>query len=124
MTFISWIKLLYSNITSCTINNGYLSCNFQLSKGIRQECSISALLRILVAEILSIRLRSNENAKGITIDKVEYKICQLTDDTTIFAQDIESLQTFKEDFKLFEIISGLKLNLGKSEIVPLGPLVK
>ena len=46
--FRSWIKLLYSNITSCMINNGYLSNNFYLSRGIRQGCPISALLFILV----------------------------------------------------------------------------
>ena len=56
-TFINWIKLLYSNITACTINNRYLSRNFTLERGIRQGCPLSALLFILVAEILSINLR-------------------------------------------------------------------
>ena len=43
-TFITWIKLLYTNIFSCTTNNGYLSKRFPLSRGIRQGCPISALL--------------------------------------------------------------------------------
>ena len=34
--FIKWVKLLYSNITSSTINNGFLSPTFKLSRGIRQ----------------------------------------------------------------------------------------
>ena len=42
--FLSWMKLLYSNITSCTINNGYLSSNFELSRGISHGCPISGLL--------------------------------------------------------------------------------
>ena len=33
-SFISWIRLLYTNITSCTMNNGHLSRNFGLSRGI------------------------------------------------------------------------------------------
>ena len=119
--FLSWVKLLYSDITSCTINNGYLSNNFELSRGIRQGCPISALLFILVAEILSIKLRAYEKAKGITINKVEFKICQLADDTTIFAKDLMSLQAFISQFTLFQNLSGLKLNLEKSEIIPLGP---
>ena len=53
-TFRAWIKLLYTNISSCTINNGYFSRNFTLGRGIRQGCPLSALLFILVAEILSI----------------------------------------------------------------------
>ena len=123
-TFIDWIKLLYSNITACTINNGYLSCNFILERGIRQGCPLSALLFILVAEILSINLRSNQKAKGIIIDGLEYKIIQLADDTTIFTKDLDSLQAFIADFKHFENVSGLKLNLDKSEIKPLGPLCR
>ena len=54
-TFITWIKLLYTNIFSCTTNNGYLSNHFPLSRGIRQGCPILALLFILVAEVLSFR---------------------------------------------------------------------
>ena len=34
--FRSWISLLYTEISSCTMNNGYLSKNFNLSCGIRQ----------------------------------------------------------------------------------------
>ena len=123
--FLSWVRLLYSNITSCTLNNGYLSNNFNLSRGIRgifQGCPISALLFILVAEILSTKPRSCANAKGITINKIEFKICQLADDTTIFAHDVKSLQVFIREFTLFEEVSGLKVNLDKSEITPLGPL--
>ena len=96
--------------------------NFTLERGIRQGCPLSTLLFIFVAEILSINLRSNQKAKGIIIDKLEYKIIQLADDTTTFTKDLDSLQTFIADFKHFESVSGLKLNLDKSKIIPLGPL--
>ena len=42
--FIRWIKLLYTDISSCVGNNGFYS------RGIRQGCPISALLFLLVAE--------------------------------------------------------------------------
>ena len=86
------------------------------------RCPLSALLFILVAEILSINLRSNQNVKGIIIDQSEYKIIQLADDTTIFTKVLDSLQAFIADFKHFESVSGLNANLDKSEIIPLGPL--
>ena len=120
-SFISWIRSLYTNITSCTVNNGHLSRYFGLSRGIRQGCPISALLFVLVAEILSVNLRSNNKVKGISIGKYNYKICQLADDTTIFVKDIHSLKVSIDDFQKFEKVSGLKLNLDKTEIIPLGP---
>ena len=82
--FISWVKLLYNNITSCTVNNGHLSPSFKLSRGVRQGCPLSAFLFILVSEIISLSLKSDKGVKGIKIAGTEYKICQLADDTTIF----------------------------------------
>ena len=120
--FISWIKLLYTEIRSCTLNNGYLSQNFKLSRGIRQGCPISALLFLLVAEILSRKLIANSDAKGLQINNYEYKVIQLADDTTIFVKDLESLNNAIKLFLDFEKISGLKINLEKCEIVPLGPI--
>ena len=55
--YIRWIKLLYSNISSCVTNNGYISNYFTLTRGIRQGCPISALFFILVAEILAVNIR-------------------------------------------------------------------
>ena len=40
--FISWIKLLYSDIKSCVGNNGYFSKFFEITRSIRQGCPISA----------------------------------------------------------------------------------
>ena len=101
-TFRAWIKLLYTNISSCTINNGHFSRNFILGRGIRQGCPLSALLFILVAEILSIKLRANKDAKGITIDNWEYKIFQLADDTTILTQNLDSLKLIIAEFLKFQ----------------------
>ena len=121
-TFRSWIQLLYNDISSCTINNGYFSNNFKLSRGIRQGCPISALLFILVAEVLSLRLKSDESAKGICIDGFTYKVIQLADDTTIFMKDLRSLKAAIQTFLDFEKVAGLKINLEKCEIIELGPI--
>ena len=51
--FKSWVKILYTNITSCTINNGYTSNWFELHRGVRQGCPLSGLLFVLAVEILS-----------------------------------------------------------------------
>ena len=93
-----------------------------MKRGIRQGCPISALLFILVAEIIAISIRSEKNIKGITINEEEFKIIQLADDTTLFLKNIKSLVLAIDLFKKFGEFSGLKLNIGKTEIVLLGQL--
>ena len=77
---------------------------------------------ILVAEILSLKLKSNKNAKGLTINYCEYKVIHLADDTTIFMNDIASFTVAIKLFLDFETVAGPKINLEKCEIIELGPM--
>ena len=72
--FIQWVKILYNNILSCVGNNGYYSDYFELSRGIRQGCPLSALLFILVVELMAIGIRNNDNIHGIAVGKYEQSI--------------------------------------------------
>ena len=118
--FINWIKILYTDIQSCVGNNGFFSPFFKLTRSIRQGCPISALLFLLVAEVLAINIRSDNNIKGIKINDVELKLSLMADDTTLFLADIDSLTLSIHKFIEFEKCSGLKLNLNKTEIIPIG----
>ena len=118
--FSNWIKILYTDIKTCVGNNGYFSPYFKLSRSIRQGCPISALLFLLVAEILAIQIRSDKTIKGIRIIDEEIKIGLMADDTTLFLADLNSLNVAINLFKDFEKNSGLKLNLDKTEIIPIG----
>ena len=75
---------------------------------------------ILVAEVLAINIRNDNNIKGIKINDVELKLSLMADDTTLFLADIDSLTLSKHKFIEFEKCSGLKLNLNKTEIIPIG----
>ena len=46
----------------------------------------------------------------------------MADDTTLFLADIKSLTKAITTFREFEKISGLRLNLNKTEIIPIGKL--
>ena len=118
--FTSWIRILYTNIKSCVGNNGYYSEMFEISRSIRQGCPLSALLFILVAEILAISIRETKKIKGIKFQNYEFKIAQLADDTTLFLQDLRSVSESISLFNDFTTISGLRLNLEKTEIIPIG----
>ena len=114
--FLDWIKMLYTDIKSCVTNNGYYSECFKLSRSIRQGCPISALLFILVAEILAIAIKTNENIHGLQFNTKKnhtYKIAQLADDTTLFLVDLDSIAHSITLFDKFKMISGLTVNLEK-----------
>ena len=76
--FITWIKLLYKNPSTIIKNNGWLSDRVTLERGIRQGCPVSALLFILIVEILAVRLKENRH-KGIMVNigniSKEFKLC-------------------------------------------------
>ena len=50
--FKTWVKTLYTNISSCIINNGFASEPFTLKRGVRQGCPLSGLLFILATELV------------------------------------------------------------------------
>ena len=90
--FRKWISTIYNNSHSCVTNNGYHSEFFKITRGIRQGCPISALLFVLVVEVMANNIRKNSEIKGIELNEKVIKISQLADDTTILVQDIESVK--------------------------------
>ena len=116
--FINWVKVLYNDISSCIINNGWKSDFFSLSRGIRQGCPLSALLFIIVVEIMAIKIRSCRNINGITIkyeNNSSAKITQLADDTTLFLKNKNEISYALSIIDEFGNYSGLKLNKMKTE---------
>ena len=106
--FKSWVKILYTNITSCTINNGYASNWFELHRDVRQGCSLSGLLFVLAVEILSVAIRASRDIKEIQIGNREIKLSQYADDTTVLCKDIFSLEKLLDLLNTFGDCSGLK----------------
>ena len=86
-----------------------------MSKGIRQVCSNSALLCLLVAEIVVILFRYSNNIEGITIDENRIKPCQLAYDMTPFFTSTTSVLHAIDLFGEFYRHAGLKLNKTKTE---------
>ena len=54
--FIRWIQVLYNSPNAKVKNNNHILNSFNIQHGIKQGCPISALLFILVIEILAIPL--------------------------------------------------------------------
>ena len=60
---LKWIRLFYSDIKACIINNSHTSPYFNISRGVRQGDPISPYLFVLCVEILSIHIRQNPDIK-------------------------------------------------------------
>jgi exonuclease III len=118
--FINWVKIFYTQTNSSVMNNGYISSRFDLKRGIRQGCPISAYLFILCVELLAIEIRKSNLVEGLEINNVEYKILQFADDTVLLLKNYESLRNVLPILTNFYKISGLKLNVQKTVLMKLG----
>ncbi len=116
--FQTWIKLLYIKPCASVKNNGFLSEEFSLYRGVRQGCPVSALLFILCMEVLACRIKQNDRISGLCLDSIRdhnIKITQYADDATLFLRNAADMQEAIETLEIFGKISGTELNLAKCE---------
>ena len=90
--FINWIETIYHKPTCVNKNNGYFSENVDITRGIRQGCAISAMIFILVVEILVLRIKQNKNIKGMVENcDSEIILSQYADDMSLFLENENSI---------------------------------
>ena len=62
-SFISWMKIVYTDISNFIINNKVTSNYFPIKCGVHQGDTLSPLLFVMTVEKLVIYLRSDNNIK-------------------------------------------------------------
>ena len=88
--FIKWICLLYTNISSCIMNNGVATPLFSIRRGVRQGDPLSPYLFILGLETLVTAIKQNQGIKSIVVEDKEIKCIAFADDLTNLIRDKES----------------------------------
>lgn len=117
-SFISWVKLLYTDVYSAIFINGYTSRSFKPSRGVRQGCPLSPLLYVLTMEVLAVNIRANPVIKGLCLPGVVSPLPVLSlyaDDTSVISTSDASTVAIFQTYDRFEKGTGSKLNLEKCE---------
>jgi len=120
--YIEWIKCFYKDIKTCIINNGHMSKFFTPERGVRQGCPLSPYLFVIAAEILSLYIKQHPNVRGIkpSIDE-DYTLSQFADDTSIaLIASKQNINNIIQILNKFSTVSGLKINVDKTELLLLG----
>uniref|UniRef100_H2MR45 Reverse transcriptase domain-containing protein n=1 Tax=Oryzias latipes TaxID=8090 RepID=H2MR45_ORYLA len=121
--FVDWVKLLYSSPKAAVITNSHCSNYFSLERGTRQGCPLSPLLFALAIELFAELIRTSLSIKGFLIDGTEHKISLYADDVLLYLVETDStIPHLLNLLKQFGHISGFKVNLSKSEAMPIGTM--
>ena len=91
-----------------------------MTRGVRQGCPLSPYLFILAVESLVNQIRNNQNIKGINVNGIKHVISFYADDTSLFlVRDATSFKECLHIFEKFRLLSGLKVNFDKTEVLPM-----
>ena len=124
-----WIRCCISTVKFSILINGSPFDFLRSSKGLRQSDHLSPFLFDIVMEALSRMLVAATAAgqfSGFTVGNVTGSLMTVshllfTDDTLVFCDaDSNHITTLHGILSRFEEMSGLKINLGKFELVPVG----
>ena len=122
-SFISWVKLLYSNIHSAVLVNRYTSSPFWPSRGVHQGCPLSPLLYVISIAVLAANLRSHPPIVSLRLPGVPGSLPVLSlyaDDTSVITITDDAIRAVFTTYEKFKRGTGSKLNLSKCEGLWLG----
>ena len=127
--FIGWLITLYKNAKSSIMTNGIQSAYFDITRGIRQGDSLSALLYIIQLEPLAQKIRNEPSFEGITVKlnnrnnhEIEIRGCQYVDDCNTFLKDKNCINSFSNILARYEQVSGSKINFDKTKAMAVNNL--
>lgn len=113
---------IYTNIEATVMNNGHFTNRFKINRGFRQGDPLSSVNFILVQQILTLKIKQNQDIAGIFNDNPEKKVGLFADDMwAVLYGTQNNLQSFLRQIDQFKI-TGLQFNYDKTLIMRIGSL--
>ncbi|GKV25593.1 hypothetical protein SLEP1_g35004 [Rubroshorea leprosula] len=125
-TWRKWIMECLRSSMVLVLVNGSPTRQFSMSRGLRQGDPLSPFLFLIIAEgINGLVSKAVEKGllEGVEVGGKGFKITHLqyADDTLLFGTATEgNVWTMKSILRTFELVSGLKINFNKSQLIGVG----
>ena len=122
-TVKTWTRILYRDFGVKVQNNGYFSDPLPVEKGVHQGGYCSSLYFLVIAEILALALRSNQEIEGISIGFIKHLLNQFADDMDIFSMcSQQSITALFNELESFRLHSGFTVSYEKTTMYRIGSL--
>ena len=118
--FTDWLRIIYSNAATIVKVNGFHTNPITLRRGLRQGCSLSPSLYVLVIEIFALALRANQNIVGFKVGGERIVSLHYADDATIVITQNRCFKEVIKEIQNYEAASGARVNYEKTEGLWLG----
>ena len=127
--WIKWIKWCISTASFSVLVNGTPTGFFQSSRGLRQDDPLSPYLFVMAMEVFSASIKravegdflSGCRVKGRSEEGILISHLLFANDTLVFCKPLQDQLTYLSWLLMwFEAASGLRINLEKSELIPVG----
>ena len=125
--FIETVKLLYRDIKANIMVNGYKSVMIQIARSVKQGDALSCALFILCIDPLLRQLERNTEIESITVGRSRFSNININSKVGAFADDVgmavknnaTTVRAIFEDYATFSGMSGIELNIEKTEVLQL-----
>ena len=122
---IEWTNILYTDFEVKIQNTGKFSKEITIGQGVHQGGPASSCYFLVIAEIIALNMRNNNEIEGIPVEEIINVLSQFADDMDIFSKfEQASYNACLKEIDNFYYHSGFKLSYDKTTVYRIGSLKK